>query len=271
MQSEDAAEIQVIAKRKISLFRFRSFFLKWIGIVSFFLVWECISRFGIVNARFLPPFSQVIVALFKSIADGTIGINLATSLKRSLLGFIMAAVIFVPFGIFMGRYPKVERYSNLLVQICRNISVLALFPLFIILFGVGEKSIIIVVFWGAIWPILINTVTGVKNADPLFIKAAKSVGANQFIILFRVILPNALPEILTGLRISAARSVVILVAAEMLGAKNGLGYLIFYEQEMYQIPQMYAVILMFSIVGFLLNFSLVHLQKQLSKWKYNEE
>jgi NitT/TauT family transport system permease protein len=167
----------------------------------------------------------------------------------------------------MGWFQKLEEYLDPLLQIFRNTSVLALFPVFILVFGLGELSKSAIVFWGCIWPSLLNTISGVKGVDPLLIKSARSMGISVLKLFQKVILPAALPEIMTGIRLSAGVAIIILVAAEMLGATRGLGYFIFYAQQKYAIPDMYAGIVTISILGVLINFLLVKLENRIAAWK----
>jgi NitT/TauT family transport system permease protein len=123
------------------------------------------------------------------------------------------------------------------------------------------------VFYACSWPILLNTISGVKNVDPLLIKSAKSMGLGPLRLFQKVILPASVPTIFTGIRLAGASSILVLVAAEMVGAKAGLGYLINYTQFNFQIPQMFAGIITISLLGLLFNQLLVTLERRFSSWK----
>jgi len=138
-------------------------------------------------------------------------------------------------GLFIGYFKRIEGYLDALFQSFRQMSAFALFPVFILLFGVGELSKTIIIFWASLWPILLNTINGVKNVDKLLVQSAKSMGASQRFIFLRVILPAAAPDIFTGIRLGGSYCVMSLVAAEMIGATSGLGYLILYSQESFNI------------------------------------
>lgn len=256
---------------RIWLARLESAFEKSIAIIMVLLIWEVLPRIGIVDSQSLPPFTSVIMGLFRLIFSGEIFVHLAVSLQRSLLGFVLSVAVALPLGIFMGWFKRFEQIVDPLLQVCRNTSVLALYPVFILAFGLGEFSKLAIIFWGTVWPILINTIEGVKGTDPLLIKAAKSMGASQRTLFLRIIFPSALPLILTGFRLSAARSVLILVAAEMLGADSGLAYLIFHSEEKLEIPEMYASIISIAILGLLINYILVLLEKRFTFWKEQGE
>lgn len=238
-----------------------------LGIVLVLLVWELAPRLELIDSFLLPPFSEVIQSLFKITASGEIFKHFSVSISRSVTGFFIGIAIAIPLGIFMGWYSKLEEVVDPLVQACRNSSVLALYPVFLLFFGLGETSKMAIIIWGTIWPSLLNTISGVKNTDPLLIKAARSMGVSKLTLLYKVIAPSALPSILTGVRLSAASSILVLVAAEMIGANAGLGFMIFYFQERYAVPEMYAGIITMSLLGVTVNYLLVALEKRLTGWK----
>lgn len=240
---------------------------KTIAIAVFLLLWELLPRLHAIDPFFLPPFSEVIEALWVLTASGEMLKHVEVSLQRSFTGFIMAVSISIPLGIIMGWFQKFEGIVDPLLQVFRNTSALALFPVFILILGLGEVSKTAIILWGAMWPTLLSTIGGVKNVEPLLIKSAKSMGISQFNLFRKVILPAAAPSILTGLRLSATSSILILVAAEMLGANAGLGFLIFYAEQKYAIPEMYVGIVSISLLGFTVNYLLVALEKRFTRWK----
>ncbi|WP_242949577.1 ABC transporter permease [Clostridium pasteurianum] len=134
-------------------------------------------------------------------------------------------------------------------------------------FGIGETSKIAIVFWGVWSAILLNTISGVKNVDPILIKSAKSMAASQLTVFTKVVLPSAFPSIITGIRISATSSILVLIAAEMMGASSGIGYLLYDTQMKYQIPKMYASIVTMSLLGLIINYIIVAFEKRISRWK----
>lgn len=154
-----------------------------------------------------------------------------------------------------------------MLQMCRNTSTLALYPVFILFFGLGEASKIAIIIRGTVWPILLNTITGVKSIDPLLIKAARSMGVCKLKLFSKVVLPMASPSILTGLRLSAATAILMLVAAEMLGSDRGLGYFIFRSEQIDQIAEMYAGLIALVVLGVAINYFLVGFEKKITRWK----
>jgi len=244
--------------------------MKSAAIILFILLWETAPRIGMVDRMYLPPFSEVITALVKLIISGDLFIHIGSSLKRSMGGLFLAVAIGIPLGIFIGWFKSIEKFLDPLLQVFRNTSTLALFPVFILLFGLGELSKVAIIFWGTLWATLLNTINGVKNIDPLLIKAAQSMSASNFFIFRKIMLPAATPSIITGFRLSASTSILILVAAEMLGSNSGLGFLIFYSEQKYDIAEMYSGILTISVLGLLINYLIVAFERRLLVWKKAE-
>ncbi|MDR3294901.1 MAG: ABC transporter permease [Clostridiales Family XIII bacterium] len=247
--------------------RLKQFYTRSIAIILFFLLWDFSARFGLVDQFILPTVTQVIEAFGRVIGNGTLWGHFSLSMRRTGSGFLVAVVVAIPLGIVMGWFAKAEEYLDPLLQLFRNTSILAMFPVFILAFGLGELSKSAIVFWGCLWAPLINTIAGVKGVDPILIKSARSMGISVLGLFAKVILPACLPEILTGIRLAAGTGVIILVAAEMLGASRGLGYWIFYAQQRYATAEMYAGIVTISLIGVAINFILAKLEKHIVAWK----
>jgi NitT/TauT family transport system permease protein len=236
-------------------------------VLLFFAIWEILPRTGIINQVFLPTFSETIRTLWGLIVSGKIFVHIGVSLARAFAGFALGVLFAVPLGFLMGWYNRFERYTDLLMQVLRNTSTFALFPVFLLLFGLGEVSKIAIIFYGASWQILINTISGVKNVDPLYIKAAKSLGVSDKQLFRKIILPASLPSIVSGARLGAKIAFMVVIAAEMIGAKSGLGYFIQNAQYNFMIPEMYGGILMLAVLGVIVNYLLVWFEKKTTSWK----
>jgi NitT/TauT family transport system permease protein len=237
------------------------------SVLIFLLLWEIAPRVGLVDTIFLPPISKVAVAFWNLIITGELFTHIGVSLLRSLLGFSLGLGVAIPMGLLIGWFRGFEYFIDPLVQTFRQTSTLALFPVFILLFGIGELSKVAVIFWGVQWAVLLNTISGVKNVDPLLIKSARSMGISSFSLFIKVILPASMPSILTGIRLSATHSILVLIAAEMLGANAGLGYLLFFAEANFLIPKMYAAIVTMSLLGLIVNYALVTFEKRVLRWK----
>ncbi|MGQ4596650.1 ABC transporter permease subunit [Nocardia sp. R6R-6] len=238
-----------------------------IVIALFLLLWQLAPTLGLVDEVFLPPFSVVAQAFADLVASGEMWTHLSTSLNRSLVGYSIAVAAAVPVGVSIAWYRPVADFLNPILELFRNTAALALLPVFILVLGIGETSKVAIVVYASFFPILLNTITGVRTVDPLLIKSAASLGFSPLRLFQKVVLPAALPAIFTGLRMAAASSILVLLAAEMFGAKAGLGYLITAAQQNFAIPNMYAGIVAISLLGLGFNGLLVTLERRLSRWR----
>ncbi|MBB3111573.1 NitT/TauT family transport system permease protein [Paenibacillus phyllosphaerae] len=244
-------------------------FKRSIAILLLAAVWEVVPRTGAVEVAFLPPLSEVLQAWWNLLVSGELWNHFEASIIRSLSGFGIALVIAIPLGLLIGWYRGLSELLTPVLELFRNTAALALLPVFTLILGIGETSKITLIVFACSWPILLNTISGVKNVDPLLIKSAKSMGLNSFKLFTKVILPASVPTIFTGVRLAGAGSILVLIAAEMVGAKAGLGYLINYAQFNFQTPEMYAGILTISLIGLLFNHGLVALERKFTAWKPN--
>ncbi|MEU5258713.1 ABC transporter permease [Amycolatopsis sp. NPDC021455] len=243
------------------------------AVVLFAALWELVPRFVLDESTrtFLPPLSEDLRALWGLVADGELAEHLLASIGRSAAGFAIAVAVGVPLGLLIGWYRPVARFLQPLLELARNTAALALLPVFTLLLGIGELSKISLVVYACVWPVLLNTIAGVHTVDPLLVKAARSLGLSSPRLFRKVILPAAVPTVFTGIRLAASYSILVLVAAEMVGAKAGLGYLINTTQVNFLIPQMYAGIIAVSVLGVLVNQGFVALERRFSTWRPKEK
>lgn len=216
---------------------------------------------------FLPPLHDVVAAGLNLLGNGQLQNHLQASLTRSVSGFSIAVVSAVVLGLLIAWYGWLSSFLNPLLELFRNTATLALLPVFTLLLGIGEESKITIVAYAAFFPVLLNTTAGVRTVDPLLIRAARSLGLNSFQLFQKVILPSAVPTIFTGIRMAGTSSILVLIAAEMVGAKAGLGYLIVNSQMSFLIPDMYAGIVTVSVLGLAVNALLVALERHFSRWR----
>jgi NitT/TauT family transport system permease protein len=242
---------------------------KSLAVLLFLALWELGPTYlASPSTRvFLPPLHEVIAAGVKLVETGQLQNHLQASLTRSVSGFSIAVVSAVVLGLLIAWYGWLSSFLNPLLELFRNTATLALLPVFTLLLGIGEESKITIVAYAAFFPVLLNTIAGVRTVDPLLIRAARSLGLNSFRLFQKVILPSAVPTIFTGIRMAGTSSILVLIAAEMVGAKAGLGYLIVNSQMSFLIPDMYAGILTVSVLGLLVNVLLVALERHFSSWR----
>ncbi|MER6252795.1 ABC transporter permease [Streptomyces sp. NPDC001584] len=247
--------------------RLRAAALRSAALVALLALWETAPRLGLVDATFLPPVSEVATAWWDLLGNGQLGQHTRASLARSFGGFGIAVVIAVPLGLLIGWYRPVAALLGPLLEVFRNTAALALLPVFVLLLGIGETSKVSIVVYACLWPVLLNTISAVGNADPTLVRLARSMDLSTPRLFQKVILPSSVPAIFTGIRLAGAVSILVLVAAEMIGAKAGLGYLINASQYNFAIPQMYAGIVTISAVGVAFNQLLVTIERRLSTWR----
>lgn len=242
-------------------------FLSRYGVLAGFLaLWQVASSVGWVNAAVLPPIDMIITALWKGLAGGSLLGDIAISLQRAGIAFAAAVAVAIPLGLFMGQVRPVETALDPILQVFRQTSALALYPVFILLLGLGETSKIFVIFWATLFPLLLNTTSGVKEVDPKLLEMARVYGASRLTVFRRVVLPAAVPSIFVGLRLSATTALLLLIASEMIGANKGIGFQVMNAQYNFQIPLMFAAIVILAGLGLIANQALVALQRRLCRW-----
>lgn len=230
------------------------------------VAWQAASARGWVQPYLLPPPTTVAAGLAEIVADGTILGHLWASLFRSVAGFLIATVIAVPLGILIGWFRAIHKLTQLTLLMLIPIPITAWISFSILWFGIGDKSAIFLVALGAAVPILINTVHGVEWVDRLYIEAARTLGTGPREILWRIVLPASLPNILTGLRIGLRNSWAGLVVAEMIGAKSGIGYLIWDSRLMMRSDLMIVGMLLVGVLGLLSDQGMSRASRRVLAW-----
>jgi NitT/TauT family transport system permease protein len=232
-----------------------------------FAVWELLPRLHLVDRVWFPPLSQVLTVVWQMLRSGELENHIAGSLIRSASGFLLAVSLAVPLGLTIGWYGRVRDFLTPALEFFRNMSALALLPVFILFLGIGEASKIGIVTFACFFPILLNTISGVATVDALLIKSARSLNLSAIKIFTKIVLPSSVSSIFTGFRLAAQSSMLVLIAAEMVGATRGLGYLINYAEYNFLIPKMYAGILTIAVLGLAINYALVWTENRLSRWR----
>jgi NitT/TauT family transport system permease protein len=239
----------------------------WIAVAVLLAAWQIVPQLGLVDRTFLPPLSDVLDAWWRIAQSGELWADVQASMQRSLTGFGLALLVGIPIGLLIGWYPLAAELLSPVFAIFLNTAAIALLPVFTLILGIGETSKISIIVYASVWPILYNTISGVRTVDPLLIKSARSLGLSHLRLFQKVILPAAVPTIFTGVRLAGAASILVLITTEMVGAKAGLGYLILNSQYNFQIPQMYAGILTVSVIGVTFNYLLLALERRFSTWR----
>lgn len=237
------------------------------GVIALALVWELFPRWGLVDSYFIPPLHVVLAEWWEMATNGELWRHIRASLVRSAAGFSLAVAIAIPLGAAIAWYRPVREFFQPVLEIFRNTAALALLPVFTLILGIGETSKIAIVTYACFFPVLLSTITGVATVDSQLLRSAKVLGLSPVATFRKVVFPAAVPTIFTGIRIAGAASILVLIAAEMIGATAGLGSLINNAQFNFLIPTMYAGILTTSALGLTINYSLVALERRFSRWR----
>ncbi len=224
-----------------------------LSIVTVLLVWESICRVGLVNPFLLPPPSEIIPVLWKILSEGSFIVPLGQTLGMLLVGYVIACFLGIGLGLLLGCSQAAYGLLEPLVEVIRPIPKPALIPVFVLFLGIGAKMEISIVALAAMFPILINTLQGVRGVDPVLLGTARTLGCSRAATIWKIILPASLPMILTGMRVSLGMGLVLVILAEMLAAESGIGFLILDMQRSFQVRPMYAWVVILAVVGLVLN------------------
>ena len=214
------------------------------------LLWESFARSGLFAPAITPSIIAIGQALAGMVGDGSVVVHVASTLARILAGLILAAAVGVPLGLVMGRVRRLERFLLPLVSVLNPIPSLAWVPVFILWFGLGNTAAVALVLYAAVFPLVLNVWTGVRSVNPLWLRAGEAMGADRRAIFLKVVLPAALPFVITGVRQAFARGWIAVVGGEMIASTTrGLGFMIFDAKEFLNTDVMLGALLIIGVVG----------------------
>jgi NitT/TauT family transport system permease protein len=230
------------------------------------LLWEGLVQAGWLDYRFFPPPSTVFVAMWEMIRSGELWRHLSISLWRVLAGFIAGVLPAVVLGLLMGWFRALHAFFDPLIAATYPVPKIALLPLFLIWFGLGETTKIVTVAVAVFFVVLITTVNGVRLVEPVLIEAAQSYGARGWRLFSKVILPATLPAIFTGLRLGLGIALLVIVGAEFVASNKGIGYLIWISWSTLAVQKMYVGLVIIALLGLLSTSGLEWLRRWLMPW-----
>jgi ABC-type nitrate/sulfonate/bicarbonate transport system permease component len=233
------------------------------GIIFLFALlalWEIVTQAGWVSPRVVPPLSRILGTFTGLVWSGQIPLEILVSMKRAAAGYLLAAAIFIPLGIVMGLSQRVYNLFEVIVEMLRPIPPPVVIPVALLFFGLQDEMKIFVIFFSCAWPILLNTLDGVRSIDWVLLNTARTFGLSRAKTIWNVILPACSPQIMTGLRVSLPITLILVVISEMVGSTDGIGYFILDSQRRFRVTQMYAGMLSLALLGYTLNqlFHLLH-------------
>ena len=242
-------------------------YISWVSVIVVLGLWEMVGRLGFVPPLFLPRFSAVLVSGYEMAASGEIFAHLAASLWRIGCGFLIGAAAGILMGIVTGYFQLADDAVRPLVAATYPIPKIAILPLLILWLGIGEGSKVAVIMLGVFFPVVINVRAGVRNVDPLLIKAALSLGSGPFNVIRKVILPMSLPMIFAGLKLGIGIALLLVVTAEMIAADKGIGFLILSSADLMQTTRLLFGIMVLSGMGISFAWVLDKLERIWVPWR----
>ncbi len=249
--------------------RKRSLFEKASGPVFFLslpLLWEAVSRSGLVSKLYFPTAADIIAVWFSLMADGTLPLALYQTFSRMAAGFFTAACLMIPLGAAIGLSPRLRLLFTPAIELLRPLPPPAIIPAAMLFLGIGSSMKIFVVFFACSFPILINAMEGARRVPRLFTDTGRVFGAGKGRLIWRVILPAASPRIMSGLRVALPIALIVAVLSEMVGSVDGVGHFILHMQRVFSIPQMYAGVVTLGLAGWIINALFMLADRKLLAW-----
>ncbi len=239
----------------------------FIGPLVLLFFWQVLVMFGVLDARFFPSPVQIVQMIVHNLQTGQLEKDLGVSLIRVFGGFILGTIPGLIIGLSMGLFRWVGALFDPIIAALQPIPKLALMPLIMVLFGLGETEKIVVILTGVFFPVVINTAAGVRNLDKAYLEVAANFGASKLQYYRTVALPGALSMIFTGLKLGIGMALLLIVAAEMHGALSGIGYRLWYAYSMFTIPTMYTSFVILAALGWIFTTVIEEIELWVTPWK----
>jgi NitT/TauT family transport system permease protein len=243
--------------------------LRLVSLVSFLVLltaWELSSRSGLISTTFFPPPLKIWESFMKLISNGELQAATQDTMIRFILGGICGSTAGAVFGLMMGWWPRLNYYLAPWIAAFYPIPKIAIFPLLMIIFGIGEGSKFVAILLSSFFPMLITTLAGVQQINRIYFEVGQNYGIRGRKVFTHILLPGSLPSILAGLRMAMNTGFVIAISVEVISAKSGLGVLLWFGWQTFRVSELYAVLLVISLIGILLNYLLNNLTTWLVPW-----
>jgi len=247
-----------------NLFRFA---VRLLPVLILLLIWEVAATIGWIDTTIVPPPHQILETIVAMLRSGQLTTDTLASLQRVFFGFAMATLAGIFLALMVATLSPARFFFEPLVEILRPIPPIAWIPLAILWFGIGDSPAYFIVFLGAFFPIFTNALAGIQSTERMHLNAARCLGASRWLILTDVVLPSALPSILTGLRVGFGVAWICVITAELVGAQSGLGYMIQLNRLLLQTDRVLGGMVVIGCLGFVFNFLLLQLEKRLICWR----
>jgi NitT/TauT family transport system permease protein len=235
--------------------------------VLLLILWELLVRGGMLDARFFPAPSRIYGTFVELIRDGSLWSNTAASLKRLFWGFLLGGIPALLLGIGMGLNRTLRAIIDPLVATTYPVPKSAIFPLILLIFGLGESSKVVMVAIGVFYPVLVNSCTGVLEINKIYLDVGHNFGASRWQVFRTIAFPGAVPHIMSGVKLGVGMGLILIAIAEMIGSQSGLGYLIWSAWEILSVETMYAGLIVIALLGFLFSMILTEVERLLVPWR----
>lgn len=235
--------------------------------IAMLVLWEIATRTGILDARFFPAPSQIFDTLVTLVGNGVLWKNTWASLQRLFWGSLLGGIPALLLGIAMGLYRPLRAVVDPLVSATYPVPKSAIMPLILLIFGLGEASKIVMVAIGVFYPVIINAVAGVREINNVYLDVGHNFRASRWQVFKTIALPGALPLIMSGIKLGIGMGLILIAIAEMIGAKSGLGYMIWNAWEVLSVETMYVGLLTIALLGFLFTLLLNEIEQVMIPWR----
>jgi ABC-type nitrate/sulfonate/bicarbonate transport system permease component len=262
-----AADVVDIGERARLAARRRERIMSIASPLGLLLLWEAAARFGWIDVRFFPAPSSILSLMYSMLLSGELQQNTLISLQRITLGFFLGGIPALILGIVMGISRPVRALVDPIIVATFPIPKSSILPFILLIFGLDEMSKVVMVAIGVFFPVAINATAGVLQISPIYLDVGKSFKASRWDTFRTIALPGALPFIMTGVKLGAGLALILIAIAEMVGAKSGLGYMIWSSWEIFAVAKMYVGLFVIALIGFAISFLLNEVERWIIRWK----
>lgn len=240
--------------------------LSYFSPVLILLIWEITAQLNLIDRRFFPPPTAITGTFLKMIVSLELFVHMGATLQRVVVGFVMGAIPGLVIGVMLGLFPRARQIFGPIFSALYPVPKIAILPLILLIFGVGDMSKYVVIAIGVFFLMYFNTLGGVRQTPQIYLDVARATGASPFQTLRQIALPSALPQIFTGLKLSAGTSFIIIAAAEFLGARNGVGFFIWSSWQTFSVSRMFVGIVTISLMGYLTLLAIDLVERRVIPW-----
>lgn len=266
--SEAAGGSGRAAMRRALEYRYQAY--PFIALLGAVIIWEAVVRIYAIPPIYLPPPSAIVVTFVDVIQDGEFYGHLSSTLVRIFSGFVLGASSGIIVGLLMGRWRAIQSIADTFISMFYPLPKIALIPLLIVWFGLGDTYKIAISAFSAFFPVVISTYVGITQVDQKLKKAAVDLGCRGRRLYQRVIMPAALPSIMGGVRLGLGVSIILVIGAEMVGSSDGIGYLLIFAGQILQIQRVFAILVVLTIIGYVLLKAELLVEKRLMPWSSSQ-